>query len=80
MEEDIIVKVVFYSVPLSVDINVIEEALLDDPILHEAVKIYSEELRMQNIETFKIIKNMIVTETGYKIAIRQELANLIESN
>ena len=68
------VTVVFYTTPLSEKLEDMQVALLDDPVLHEAIKWYSKELEKENIETFMTDKNMIVTEDGYKFALREETA------
>ena len=65
------VSVVFYSAPLSVPLEEVEAVLEDDPLLHFAIKKYSKELAKEDIETFKVDRNMIVTEDGYKIAFRE---------
>lgn len=65
------VMVSFYHSPLSVPLEEVEAVLVDDPLLHHAIKEYSKELEKDNIETFKIDRNMIVTEEGYKIAFRE---------
>lgn len=72
-EKDSIEKVMvaFYQSPLSVPLEEVEAVLVDDPLLHHAIKEYSKELEKDNIETFKIDRNMIVTEDGYKIAFRE---------
>ena len=53
--------------------------LIDDEILHEAIIRYREDLKKENIETWITIKNMIVTEDGYKVALDEESANILES-
>ena len=63
------VDVVIYSVGLENPIEEVEEVLLDAEVLCKAIEDYSKYLRTQGIETFKRDRNMIVTETGYKIAI-----------
>lgn len=65
------VMVAFYQSPLSVPLEEVEAVLTDDPLLHHAIKEYSKELAKDNIETFKIDRNMIITEEGYKIAFRE---------
>lgn len=66
------VSVVFYGAPLDIPLAEIEAGLIDDEVLHFAIKSYSKELALLNIETFKIDRNMIVTEEGYKLAYREE--------
>lgn len=66
------VNVIFYSTPLSEKLENMKSALLEDPVLHEAIKWYSNELDKENIETFMIDRNMIVTEDGYKFALRED--------
>lgn len=72
------VNVIFYSTPLTEKLEDMKAALLDDPILHEAIKWYSNELKKEDIETFMIDKNMIVTESGYKFALREETVKELE--
>lgn len=69
------VNVIFYSTPLSEKLEDMKAALLEDLVLHEAIKWYSQELAKEDIETFMIDKNMIVTENGYKFALREETVN-----
>ena len=38
-----------------------------------------EDLKKENIETWLTNKNMIVTEDGYKVALDEESANILES-
>lgn len=61
--------ILFFTVPLKEPIANIESVLVDDKILHEAIKTYSKQLEQDKIETFKLDRNMIVTEDGYKLAI-----------
>lgn len=65
------ISVIFYGAPLSIPLQEIEAGLIDDEVLNFAIKSYSEELALSNIETFKIDRNMIVTEDGYKLAYRE---------
>ena len=63
------INVLFYHVPLSTPLSEVEKALDDDPILNSAIQHYSKELwDKEKIETFKLDRNMIVTENGYKLA------------
>lgn len=75
------VMVAFYQSPLSVPLAEVEAVLVDDPLLHHAIKEYSKELAKEDIETFKIDRNMIVTENGYKIAFREsDMENFRKEN
>ena len=77
MKEEI--KVIFYTIPLKIKMEELESVLIDDEILHEAIIRYREDLKKENIETWITIKNMIVTEDGYKVALDEESANILES-
>jgi len=65
------VNVIFYGAPLDIPLAEVEAGLIDDELLHFAIKSYSKELALSDIETFKIDRNMIVTEEGYKLAYRE---------
>ena len=77
MKEEI--KVIFYTIPLKIKMEELESVLIDDEILHEAIIRYREDLKKENIETWLTNKNMIVTEDGYKVALDEESANILES-
>ena len=77
MKEEI--KVIFYTIPLKIKMEELESVLIDDEILHEAIICYREDLKKENIETWITNKNMIVTEDGYKVALDEESANILES-
>ena len=77
MKEEI--KVIFYTIPLKIKMEELESVLIDDEILHEAIIRYREDLKKENIETWITNKNMIVTEDGYKVALDEESANILES-
>ena len=64
--------VLFYKAPLSNKYEDVEKALIDDPILNNEIKLRSQQLAKENIETFKIDKNILVTEKGYYIAIYEK--------
>lgn len=64
--------VLFYKAPLSNKYEDVEKAMIDDPILNNEIKYRSKELAKENIETFKIEKNVIVTEKGYYIALYEK--------
>ena len=67
------IKVLFFSIPLNVPLAHISPTLFDDPILATAIQAYSKELwQTDQIETFKLDRNMIITEDGYKVALTEE--------
>ena len=68
-EESKEVTILFYSIPLHVELDKMELVLSPDKVLNEAVIEYSKQLAAQDIETFKTDRNMIITEGGYKIAV-----------
>ena len=78
MKEEI--KVIFYTIPLKIKMEELESILIDDEILHEAIIRYREDLKKENIETWITNKNMIVTEDGYKVALDEESANILEKS
>ena len=78
MKEEI--KVIFYTIPLKIKMEELESVLIDDEILHEAIIRYREDLKKENIETWITNKNMIVTEDGYKVALDEESANILEKS
>lgn len=77
MKEEI--KVIFYTIPLKIKMEELKSVLIDDEILHEAIIRYREDLKKENIETWITNKNIIVTEDGYKVALDEESANILES-
>lgn len=63
-------KVAFVSFGLSNPEEKINSLLTEDEFLSLAIKWYSNKIfEEDNIETFKQTKNMIITETGYKVAV-----------
>lgn len=67
------IKVLFFTIPLSIPLTHISSTLFDDPILSTAIQAYSKELwDTDKIETFKLDRNMIITEDGYKVALTEE--------
>ena len=63
-------KIAFVGIELSNSLDRIEPMLTEDKMLEAAIKWYSEKLyKEDNIETFRFLKNMIITETGYKAAL-----------
>ena len=65
-------KVLFFTVPLSVKVTEMEKILDSDPILSQAIIEYSYYIKDQGIETFKTDRNMIITETGYRLALHEK--------
>lgn len=67
------IKVLFFTIPLNVSLSEVSQTLFDDPLLSTAIQEYSKELwQTKQIETFKLDRNMIITEDGYKIALKEE--------
>jgi hypothetical protein len=66
-------KVLFYTLPLSISYEEIQKHLTDHPALDEAIKYYVDRLLLEKqIETFKIDRNLAITEVGYMLAIPEE--------
>lgn len=66
------IDIPIYSIPLSIkkeSLIELREQLSDDITLHDTIVQYSKILEKQDIETWEIDRNLIVTEDGYKIAI-----------
>ena len=61
--------VLFLSAPLSLSLDKIQPALVDDEFLHKVIVERSKELANEDIETFYTEKNMIVTQKGYEMVI-----------
>ena len=65
------IKVVFYNVALTYNIEELRETLIDDPLLLKAILWYKEKLEKEGIEVWLQEKNMLVTESGYKVALTE---------
>ena len=62
-------EISFFEISLSTPYEALKNLILDDKILTEKMLEFSNKLKKDNIETFKIDKNMIVTEKGYNFCI-----------
>ena len=62
------IKVIFYNVALTYNIEELRETLVDDPLLTKAILWYKEKLESEGVEVWLQEKNMLVTESGYKVA------------
>lgn len=62
-------EISFFEIALSAPYNELQHLIVDDKILTEKMLQFSNKLKEDNIETFKIDKNMIVTERGYNFCI-----------
>ena len=71
-------KIIFYNIGFNVKIEEMQEFLSDDKNLIKAILWYKEKLEKDNIETWLVDKNMIVTEQGYKLAVTEEFSQEIE--
>lgn len=71
-------KIIFYNIDFNVKIEEMQEFLSDDKNLIKAILWYKEKLEKDNIETWLVDKNMIVTEQGYKLAVTEEFSQEIE--
>ena len=71
-------KIIFYDVDFSVKLEEMQEFLVDDEKLIKAILWYKDKLEKENIETWLVDKNMIVTEQGYKLAVTEEFSQEIE--
>ena len=71
-------KIIFYNIDFNVKIEEMQEFLSDDKNLNKAILWYKEKLEKDNIETWLVDKNMIVTEQGYKLAVTEEFSREIE--
>ena len=65
-------EIEIYSIPLSAPkekIAELRELLIDDKNLNMVIKEYSLKLKVDNVETWEVDKNLIIAETGYKVAL-----------
>jgi hypothetical protein len=62
----------FYKISLDKKLDEVRKGLLNDPLLHDAILYHSDQLAENDIETWLVEKNMIVTEEGYKVAMYEE--------
>lgn len=72
-------EIQFYKIPLSERIEEIRKTTFKNDILHKAIVEYSEELAQDNIETWVVENNMIVTESGYIVALFKDESNMVGS-
>lgn len=64
-------EITFYWLPLSVPYETL--AFLDEELLNIIITDYSQKLMQEKqIETFKIVKNIAVTELGYVFAFPED--------
>ncbi len=72
-------EVAIYSVPLEAikkeRLQELRDMLLDDKSLNKVITEYSVELAKEDIETWEIDRNLIITEAGYKMALFAEEEN-----
>ena len=64
--------VIIFALPINTPKDDIIYVTNSDEVLHREIKIYSNELKAKDIETFKIEKNYIITEEGYKVALYED--------
>lgn len=62
------VKVIFYNVALTYNIEELRETLVESELLTRAISWYREKLESEGVEVWLQEKNMLVTESGYKVA------------
>lgn len=62
-------EISFFEISLSAPYEALKNLILDDKVLTEKMLEFSNKLKKDNIETFKIDRNMIVTESGYNFCI-----------
>ena len=72
-------KIIFYNVDFNVKLEEMQEFLVDDEKLIKAILWYKDKLEKENIETWLVDKNMIVTEQGYKLAVAEQFSKDIEN-
>lgn len=53
------------TIPLSVNFQTMRALMDSDPFLNNFAEQHSRELALQDIETFYLEKNLLVTEKGY---------------
>ena len=72
-------KIIFYDVDFSVKLEEMQEFLVDDEKLIKAILWYKDKLEKENIETWLVDRNMIVTEQGYKLAVTEQFSKDVEN-
>lgn len=64
--------ILFFTIPLEMDVEKLRAGLQDVEELNKAILEYSDKLAEDDIETWVVEKNLIVTEDGYKVAMYSE--------
>lgn len=72
-------KIIFYNVDFNVKLEEMQEFLVDDEKLIKAILWCKDKLEKENIETWLVDRNMIVTEQGYKLAVTEQFSKDIEN-